>query len=167
MSLDNIQLTNYHLQYLYNKSLVDLEPKQENTESLQVPSIYYLGKNEKGLIIIINEAEHAFLSDDDLNFLVKMMSACAITLADMALVNIHLQSHADYQTITQQLKPEKIIFFGTEPGLLSFPLEFPHYQVQRYNKQDYLAAPALSVLQANKDEKTRLWVSLQKLFLLP
>jgi hypothetical protein len=164
MSLDNIQLSSYLLHNLYNKSLVDLKPEQEITDSLLPTTIKYLGKNDKQLTILVRDEENVFLDDENLNFLIRMMSACQVTLADMALVNIDKQKQVDYQSIMQELKPEKIIFFGPEPQQLSFPLQFPQYQVQRYNKQVYLSAPALDILKNNKEEKTKLWACLQQLF---
>ncbi len=165
MSLDNIQLSSYLLHNLYNKSLVDLKPEQKITDSLLPTTIKFLGKNEKQLTILVEDKENVFLDDDLLNFLIKMMSACQVNLADMALINIHLQEEVNYQSIMQELKPDKIIFFGTEPQQLSFPLQFPQYQVQRYNKQVYLSAPSLGILKNNKEEKTKLWACLQQLFL--
>ncbi len=166
MSLDNIQLSSYLLHNLYNKSLVDLEPEQKITDSLLPTTIKYLGKNEKQLAILVRDEENVFLDDDNLNFLIKIMSACQVTLADMALINIHKQEKVNYQSIMQELKAVKIIFFGPEPQQLSFPLQFPHYQVQRYNKQVYLAAPSLDILKINKEEKTKLWSCLQQMFSL-
>lgn len=164
MSLDNIQLSTYLLHNLYNKSLVDLEPEQQIKDSLLTNTIKYLGKNEKSLIILVKDEKNVFLDDEDLNFLIKMMSACKVTLGDMALINIYNEHQVNYQLIMQELKPEKIIFFGPKPQQLSFPLEFPLYQLQRYNKQVYLSAPSLDILKNNKEEKTKLWACLQQLF---
>ena len=166
MSLDNIQMSSFLLQNLYNKSLVDLEPIQAIQESLQAANIKFLGKNEKHIIIISDEDDSPGVENDSLSFLIKMMSACKINLNDVALINVHSQASINYAAIEVQLKPSTIIFFGIEPADLSYPLQFPHYQLQRYNSQVYLSAPSLDMLKTNKEEKTKLWQCLQKLFLV-
>ena len=64
------------------------------------------------------------------------------------------------------MKAEKIFLFGLGADALALPLQFPHYQVQQFNNQVYLSSVALNELQANKDEKMKLWNSLKKIFSL-
>jgi hypothetical protein len=44
------------------------------------------------------------------------------------------------------------------------PLQFPAYQIQKFNNQVYLAAPALHLLAQDKAEKTKLWNCLKQVF---
>ena len=59
-----------------------------------------------------------------------------------------------------------IFLFGLDVSELALPLQFPHYQVQQFNNQVYLSSASLIELQANKEEKMRLWNCLKKIFAL-
>lgn len=164
MSLDNIQMPSILIQELYKRTLVSLddsktEPTVDN--KLQWP---ILGKNKKKVLLLINQKATAFLSDPDLNFLLGILSACQLSMEDVALVNAAHAEKLAYENIMSLLSPSKIIFFGIEPYELSFPLQFPHYKVQPYNNQQYLSAPALSVLSADKEQKMLLWNCLKMMF---
>ena len=86
-------------------------------------------------------------------------------MADIALVNVAKNPSISYTEITGQFKAEKIILFGTEPEAIGLPLEFPHYQIQKFNNQVYLSSVSLNGLQADKEEKLKLWNCLKKIFL--
>ncbi len=164
MSLDNIQLPPFLIQELYKDSLVALDAEQVKAKSAGKNELLFLGKNQKNILLIVNEADAMYLPDADLNFLIDILGACKLTLSDTALINYNKNSGINYTNLMEKFKPEIILFFGIEPTLLDFPLQFPHYQVQSYNKQQYLSAPALHELAADKQKKLQLWACLKKLF---
>ena len=179
MSLDDIKLSPFLVKKLYEKSLVvssfannkneeNKKVEVDNTIIAAVPSkeelIKYLGKNNRHILIVVNEKEHKFLGDDELSFLMNILSACNITMADAALVNAYADENVMYENLIKIFEPTTILFIGTEPQALGFPVQIPMYQVQAYNKQQYLCAPSLQTLSADKEEKKQLWVALQKIF---
>ena len=83
---------------------------------------------------------------------------------DVGILNGSKYPSVDYKTISAELNAEKVFLFGVDTGEIKLPLSFPYYQVQRYNDQTYLSAPALSVIQHDKAEKTKLWNSLKQIF---
>ncbi|MEO7446155.1 MAG: hypothetical protein ABIT96_07065, partial [Ferruginibacter sp.] len=163
MSLDNIQLSPAMLQNLYKDSLINLVPGEKSKEKLQNPSIPSLGKNAKKITIITHTAGTAFLGDAELNLLINMLSACKLTLEDIALVNSFDNGEVIYENILATFSPSVVIFFGIKPSELGFPLEFPAYQVQRYNGMSLLASVPLEQLASDVNEKKYLWKSLQLL----
>jgi len=165
MSLDNIQLPSFLIQELYKKSLIETVNNQLTSDSLKTGDISFLGKNQKKILIIVSEENVVYLTDKNLELLVGMLSACNLSLNDVALVNYDRNRQLEYQTIQDKFNPEVIIFFGIEPSTLSFPLQFPEYQLQSYNRQTYLSVPSLTLLSEQIPEKKKLWVCLQKLFL--
>lgn len=165
MSLEHYQLTPFIITELYRNVLIDNELHQPVSDKNASLPFSYLGKNEKNILIIVSEKEATFLPDDMLQFLVGILSACKLSLADVALTNETVNPGLDYQKLQDIFKPRVIIFFGVDPVTLSFPLSFPQYQLQSYNRQTYLSAPSLQILANNIDEKKKLWASLQKLFL--
>jgi len=165
MSLDNLQLAPVVLQHLYRTSLVDLTPANTHRELVSAAEkLNYLGENKGNVVVIVENPAAIYLSDDELNFLIGILSACKLSMADIALVNIHKNGQLNYTAITDQLKAEKILLFGVDPSVLDLPLQFPFYQIQRFNSQVYLSSPELKTLSENRDEKMKLWNCLKQLF---
>lgn len=164
MSLDNIQLTPFLVQNLYTKTLVDLNNVQQVSASKPTVSIPALGQNAKNILLLVNETKVPFVADDDLKLLVGILTACKLSLADVALVNFDKNESATYDLLMDQFNPGFVILFGVLPQQLSFPLNFPNYQLQQYNNQTFLCAPALKILAAVTEEKKQLWNCLQKHF---
>jgi hypothetical protein len=169
MTLDNIQLPAFIIADLFKDSLVVLntpQPKKQEKEgagSSVLPSVSGLGQNQRKILLLVAEKEAIYLRDDQLNFLLGILSACSLTMADVMLVNQY-QHNVDYGLLTVQFEPEKILLFGVAPSAIGLPLNFPQYQVQRFNNQVYLYAPSLSVLEKDRMEKSKLWTCLKQIF---
>jgi hypothetical protein len=166
MSLDNIQLPLTIIQSLYSRSLYDLNTGKSDSGDLQTERIGFLGSNEKKIAILVNSAEAIYLPDEELNFLLGILTACRLTMADIALINVSKNPELDYAVITDQLKAEKLLLLGLPVETIALPLQFPHYQIQNYNNQVYLSSESLSTLQKDKEEKLKLWNCLKKIFSL-
>jgi hypothetical protein len=164
MSLDNIQLSPVMMQDMYKRSLVDLDTDQQKPAETNTEGWPFLGKNEKSIVLIVNEKDTAFLPENDLNFLMSILGACKVSMGDVALINRFKIPAMNYDGIMQQFSPSKVLFFGVEPADIDFPLQFPHYKLQNYNNQTYLCAPPLSILAAQKEQKILLWGCLKTLF---
>ncbi|MEJ7610237.1 MAG: hypothetical protein WKF88_03550 [Ferruginibacter sp.] len=184
MSLDNLKLSPYLLTKMYEHSLINTaENKQpvlpekaskkkqvgkvdpvSTTSPDQIP---FLGNNKRNILITVDEKDHAFLAEADLDFLITVLNACSVTPEDVALVNCHRVPGATYENLISQFSPAIILFMGTEPQLLGFPVQIPRYRIQKYNNQQYVCAPSLQELAANKEEKKQLWGVLKTLFSIP
>jgi len=164
MSLDNIQFPASILQGLYNKSLYHLQSNESLLDDIQPVNMVFLGSNQKKITLVVHDETSIYLADDALQFLLGILTACKLSMADIALINVSKNPNIDYHTITEQLKSEKIIMFGLPAETLALPLQFPHYQVQRYNNQVYLSAASLTDLQKDKEEKMKLWNCLKHIF---
>jgi hypothetical protein len=164
MSLDNIQLHAVVLQDLFKDLLVDLNMHQTDTAAGCVTSLSFLGNNQKKVAIIVADEKAIYLPDEELNFLMGILLACKLTMADVALLNIKKNDAFTYTALEQQLKAAIILLLGVVPAQLELPLQFPNYQLQKFNNQVYLAAPALHLLAQDKAEKTKLWNCLKQVF---
>lgn len=168
MGIDNIELSPLLLQQLYQKSLVDINDKA-GTKELPAPAddttINKLGNNEKNILIVVTEADAAFLNDTELSLLVGILTACQLSLADIALVNFNKSPGINFNSLNLHFNPSTILLFGTEPSMLDFPLLFPHFQLTKYNGQTYLASPSLKQIGNDVALKKQLWLQLQKHFL--
>lgn len=163
MSLENIRLSPLSVQNLYQHNLVLIQ-KNKKPSKAAVHSIKYLGSNEKNITILIHNEEAAFLGDTELDFLSKILSACKLTLADVAIVNLHKEKGLDHEKISMALTPGKILLFGIEPTTIKLPFQIPHFQVQKYNDQVYITAPSLGILESDKELKKQLWICFQQIF---
>ncbi|MEO6231250.1 MAG: hypothetical protein ABJB11_20470 [Ferruginibacter sp.] len=164
MSLDNIQLHPIVLQGLFTDSLIDFDNHQPINQKETNKTIATLGNNKQYILIVVASEEAIYLPDDQLNFLLGVLSACNLSMEDVAICNIKKNKNISYKTFEETLKSEKIFLFGVSPAEISLPLEFPDYQIQRFNNQVYLSAPILSKLQTDKAEKTILWNCLKQIF---
>ena len=164
MSLNIIQLPPITLQELFKHSLIDIKSDQQTTSSPDQKAFLTLGNNRRNILILVASDETLYLPDEQLNFLMGILAACNLSMEDVAILNINKNNAVTYKAVTSQLRSEKLFLFGVKPGSIELPLDFPHYQIQQYNNQVYLAAPPLSDFHDNKTEKTKLWNCLKQIF---
>lgn len=134
---------------------------------LPLPKKWFLGDNQKHIVILVNDIEAVYLRDEWLQFLSNILGACKLNLGDVAIVN-HANNpmlFADYQ---QQLAPQHFILFDVPTQNIQLPFTVPHYQLQQFGSTQFLLAPSLALMLGNtgavKMEKSKLWLSLKKMF---
>lgn len=185
MSLDNIQLSGNLCQIMYAKSLIgtrksgeiiadkprpgtkkaEAVPQSEKIES-PATTISSLGENNGHILFLVNDAENKFLADDEMKLLSDLLAACKISMADIALVNYHQHPGVNYQLLTKQFQPKKVLVFGVTASELDLPFAIPFFQLQNFQEQLYMISPSLTGFLNNIDLKKELWTSLKKIFLL-
>ena len=167
MSLDIIKLPPIIIQNLYKKSLV-LSNDYPATD-IEIPnvtaSLSMLGNNKQRILILVANNESLYLPDEELTFLTDILSACKLTIQDVAILNIYKNENNSYAFITKALLVDKILLFGIKTSEIMLALELSNYIIQSYNNQILVAAPPLSILKNDKTEKTKLWHLLKQLFL--
>src|SRR5690348_8611269 len=115
MSLNNIQLQPYLLADLYPDVLIETNATGTTVNSPESKPLKYLGKNEKKILIIVANTEVPFLPDTELSLLTNILSACRLSLADIAIINSYNIEQTELQNSIQQLEAKSIILFGTDP----------------------------------------------------
>ena len=127
----------------------------------------FLGKNLQRVVVIVHSPNDAFLEEDSLQFLTKMLGACKLNLGDVAIVN-DAAGKVDMGRLNEQLKPLKTLVFGVDPAAAGLPLTFPAFKEQEYAGCTYLLSPSLPELNQPSEEgkqlKGKLWACLKKLF---
>ena len=163
MSLNNIQLSGEACKNLFQNNLVQLikTGTKEKSVSTKTES---LGENLQKIFFLVNDPSCRFLTDDEMEMVTKLLSACKLSMADITLVNFHFNP-MDYHLISEMFGSKKLLLFGVSSTQLELPFSIPFFQVQSFNDQLYMAAPPLKNFLNNKDLKKELWTSLQKLFL--
>ncbi len=131
------------------------------------PEKYFLGDNGKKITILVNEADAVYLKDGNLEFLTKIMGACKLNLSDVAIINIK-RNPMLFAQISKELNSTICLMFNVTTEHIQLPFSIPHYQVQQYNNCQFLLGPSLEIYigegENAKLEKTKLWVSLKKIF---
>jgi hypothetical protein len=135
--------------------------------SPDAPPYKFLGNNQRKVTILVNAPGSAFLPDNQLNFLTKILEACRMNIGDVAIVN-HATTPVVVNTLREQLQPSAILLFGIEPTAIRLPINFPVFKLQPYDQCTYLSAPSLDGMVVNSEEskllKSKLWVCLKTLF---
>ncbi|HRE50856.1 MAG TPA: hypothetical protein PK339_05525 [Flavitalea sp.] len=144
------------------------EQAESQSETEQTEPIRFLGNNNNHILILTSDTRHAFLPEDHLALLIKMLEACKLNTGDTAIVNLAARPLA-YSLLKEQLRPQKILFFGVDPAAIKIPAENAPFRIGRFEDCFFVCAPSLAELNGNSGEakalKTRLWVCLQQLFL--
>lgn len=126
-------------------------------------TIRSLGNNQQQILLLVRYPDTVFLPDSALDFLTGVLTACKLSMADVALVNLH-PAALDYKILTQQFSSRICILFGISPAEIGLPMNFPHYQLQPFATNTFLYTPALDDMEQDKVEKSKLWVCLKRLF---
>ncbi len=172
MSLQDLQLPAIVLAELYANHLVEPEQgkitinsKADKKDNLN--KLPFLGGNAQRISIFVAEESQAFMNDDELAWLQRMLQACKLTLGDVAIINTQKQPTTMAQ-VKNELAPKKVLMLGPAPTSLQLPLNFPQFKLQEHDNCTYLYAPSAAELNQDSKEskllKSKLWVSLQQLF---
>jgi hypothetical protein len=177
MSINKIELSEAIIAELYsNKLIADAEIRKnfvENSNSFAaIPdqknenenNFKFLGNNSKQILIALQYNDISYLPDYDLKFLSGILSACKLSLNDVAIINIKNHAEANYKIVTDQLKSKIVLLFDITPDAFGLPLNFPAFQLQAFDGATYLYAPSLMQIENDKALKTKLWTSLKRLF---
>ena len=127
-----------------------------------------LGNNKQQITVVVNCPNDVYVPEADLQFLTKMLGACKLNMADVAIVN-YASAPIAIDRLKTQLQPKSLLLFGVEPGDIQLPISFPAFKEQPYAGTTYLFTPPLSQLNLETEEakllKRKLWDCLKRMFL--
>lgn len=172
MSLNDIKLSSALLSNLYPDQLIESESLSPIPDALSPtlrnekvePEFRSLGNNRQQILIIVNYDTSPFLPDSELALLTNMLGACKLSMDDVAIINLHHYNNIPGKDILVHFKSKRILMFGVEPSELDLPVNFPQFQVQNLVNASFLYSPSLDIIAADKLQKSKLWVCLQRLF---
>jgi DNA polymerase III psi subunit len=176
MSIDNIIITPELCESLYTKSLIEKEfvPASSKTASdtkevVQIPekiNIKSLGNNKQQIIFLVNDEQNLFLADEDMKLLTDLLTACKISMADIALINYYSNPDLNLEQLLQSFHPKKLLMFGVSAKELGLSFNCPFFEIKNEAEQTFMTSPLLAELKENISLKKQLWTSLKKIFLL-
>ncbi len=177
MSLNNIKLDPFLVAEMYKDVLVEnADPGQEITEPAHQKKQLieeqkteeiqwkYLGDYKKKILFVVHHENAVHIPDEQLSFLTTILTACKLSLADIAILNLANAPFVIYKNVQDEFKSNVMILLGITPRKFEMPLSFPEFQVQPFNNCTFLSAPTIEQMENDKLLKSKLWVSLKKIF---
>lgn len=170
MSLNSIKFEPTDIAVLYKSSLVETDAKQpvlgQTAANLEpgTTAWKYLGDNKKKTLVIVRNANSVHIPDKQLSFLTRLLAACNLGLADVAVLNFQDHNSSEFNEILNYFKPKVVLLFDVEPGEFGLPMIFPQFQVQGYKDAVFVSSPSLDVIEPDKSLKGKLWICLKKIF---
>jgi len=175
MSLNKLRLSSQLVALLYPNSLLDtgnddaIPASNKAVTERQIideetKASKRLGNNQKNILIVVRYSDVVHLPDDELNFLTGMLSACKLSLDDVAIINTNNYRKAGYNDILAEFNSRIVFLFGVTPVEFGLPVNFPAFQVQTVSGAKYLYTPALEDRSKDSLFKSRLWLSLRSIF---
>ena len=159
MGLNNIQLKPNLLADLYKNSLIETVA----TDSPEKTGLKHLGNNRKNTLVIVSHDSVRYIPDGELSFLTNVLSACQLSIADIAIINSKHTEPGDLKNFIDK-ESKNVLLFGIAPLSIGLPINFPAFQLQAFDNRTYIHTPSLSEIENDKKLKTRLWTSLKTLF---
>lgn len=161
---------NRFLPFFLRELVYVIAEPEKVAEGSPAPSLSVVGLGTKGILVLVHDAEHAFLSPDNRHFLEKILQAVNLSADDIALINWHaaqpvLQAGIALKRCLPAEPYATTIVFGEVPTPWSQSNFFEKYAVNRDGSQRFLQADALEVLRESPEQKLLLWKCLQQLFL--
>ena len=128
----------------------------------------YLGGFQKQVSIVVSEHFNPHISQEDLDFLSKLLMACKLSLNDVAIINI--ASNPQATQLWKRMPAKAMLLFDVDPGEIGLSFRRPHFEVQEWAESKFMCGPSLESFRLGDDAslkilKGKLWVSLQKIFL--
>jgi hypothetical protein len=170
MSLNSIKFEPTDIAFLFKNSLVEINAEQQllpqtNTNVESIASGWkYLGENKKKTLVIVRNADAVHIPDKQLSFLTKLLAACNLNLADVAIFNFQDHNSSEFNEIVNFFKPKVVLLFDVDPGEFGLPMIFPQFQVQGHKDAVFVSSPSLDVIEPDKSLKGKLWVCLKKIY---
>ncbi|MBL7732117.1 MAG: hypothetical protein JNM88_13125 [Chitinophagaceae bacterium] len=177
MDINHIELSAKVVADLYGSTLIDEKtssvvqqavapPAETGPARTDKPDTAWktLGNNQRNILVVVDNPGITYLADNELTFLTGVLGACKLTLADVAILNLHTHPGAGYKELVSHFNSKVVLLFAVNPADFGLPVSFPYYQLQPFAGCTFLYAPSLPDLENDRVEKSKLWVCLKRLF---
>lgn len=145
---------------------IQQEPVTTEPTAATAPLVY-LGNNQRNIAILVHYPDDKHIAEAPLDLLSKILTACQLNLAGVAIINTATQK-VTYQLLQEQLQAKTVILFGITAGAIALPMQFPLYKDQAFANVIYLQSEALDIMLPNTNEsktsKSSLWSAFKRIF---
>ena len=170
MGLNDISFTASLIADFYKNNLIETSntkiPKHKPGNTSGNKDIQYLGKNAKGVCVLVDYANEVYLPDEQLNFLTTILQACKLNLGDVAIINRNREK-ISFDELRKQVRCNYLLIFGGD--ILDVGLkEISLFSIQNINDCTIVYSCAAEKLNNNDADskllKSKLWQCLKQLF---
>jgi len=122
----------------------------------------YLGKNEKNILILVNDAENGVSTEKGRELLRNIVKALQLTANDFALLNYAVYENTAFSDLTDFFSSKLSLVFGVTPAQLGLANHAPHI-IHQVNAVQLIFSGNLDLLADDMQGKKSLWGSLKQL----
>jgi hypothetical protein len=149
-------------QQLHEASIPKLElDAQLPTQSFDFK---YLGKNEKGILILVHDDQNPVSTKEGTELLRKLVLSINLKNADFALLNYAGYTDAKFEHLSAFFSCKMVFAFGVPPTALGLS-EVQLHQLHEINKIKFIFTHNLHDLDRDMPSKKMLWATLKTLTL--
>jgi hypothetical protein len=135
----------------------------EKIESVKVNIAFkYLGKNQKNILILVNDQQNDVSTEEGRELLRKLVKAIGLTANDFALVNYAGYKEQKFEDFRAAFDCKLVLAFGVAAVDLGLPQQAQH-QLSNYGDIKLVFTTNLADLDQDQASKKLLWASLQQL----
>ncbi len=135
---------------------ITIAPEKAKTE------FKFLGKNQKNILILVNDPENEVSTEQGRDLLRKLVKAIDLTANDFALLNYANYTSEKYEELSSFFSCKVMIAFGVSAADLNLTSQ-PLHQLIKFSEATHLFAKNLHELDSDIASKKVLWASLQQL----
>lgn len=140
-----------------SQNIVINEPVEEAKSKAFPP---HQGSFNKKILIAVKDNDNEFISDTDLDFLLKILGAVKLTIDDVAIINT-LKNEIELSDLKNWAASHYLGFTGEHISQQGSDFYTPTVMAEI----NCLSCNKLSEIAADKSKKQQLWTALQQLFL--
>lgn len=145
---------------------VDDEPKEVFVEIPEISrkqfDFKYLGKNQKQILILVNDNANEVSTENGRELLRKIVKAISLTANDFALLNYANFKEAAFDDLNDFFKCKLVLAFGVGAEKLGLPNN-PLHQITHFKEIKLVFTHNLHDLDNDNESKKLLWGSLKQL----
>ncbi|RAJ30461.1 hypothetical protein [Pedobacter cryoconitis] len=132
------------------------------TPSAEAVVFKYLGKNQKNILILVNDAGNEVSTDKGKELLRNIVKALQLTANDFALLNYAAYTNTGFEEFRSFFKSNLVFAFGVTPLHLGLG-EYPVNEIIMQGAAQLIFSANLDQLADDQAGKKALWGSLKKL----
>lgn len=158
---ETIALPTINVQYeeLPEKIAIVEEPKPTIKKE---SSFEFLGKNQKGILILVHDQENKVSTPVGTELLRKLVKAIELTNNDFALLNYANYPDTTFEDLKRFFNCQLVLSFGVTTQQLGLD-EQPSHQIVKFGETKFVFTKNLHDLDSDQLSKKTLWASLQQL----
>lgn len=145
------------------QAIVEVSKLEEPAPSYgQVFDFKYLGKNEKKILILVNDTENPVSTEQGRELLRKLVLSINLKNADFALLNYSAYTSAKFEHLSAFFSCKFLLSFGVSPNALGLA-EYQLHQLHVFQNINMIFTHNLHALDADMASKKTLWGTLKNL----